>query len=1089
VQFSFLLGPAGTGKTFRCLNEIRNELRSHPEGPPLIFLAPKQSTYQLERQLLEGDGLSGYSRLQVLSFERLARFIFSELRQPVPTFLSEQGRTMVLRALLSQCGHELTIFRKAAHHSGFAEELSGQIREFQNHGLTPAGVRKLASQARPNARLVEKLSDLALLYENYLNWLEAQALEDGDALLTAATDLLVPGAPLRIGSLWFDGFAQVTPQELQLLTGILRFTRRATLAFCLEEEQRPHSPVSPWFLVSQTYHRCRSAIEQRHGRENIRLEFLPRRPQTSRFANSAALRHLEKHWNAPEPFATAADGIRLVEAADPESEAVFAAREILKFVRAGGRYHETALLLRSFENDYPYLLRRVFRRYGIPFFLDHREGVAHHPVAELTRGALRTIAFHWKHQDWFGTLKCGLTHLTADELDRLENEALARGWTGKEWLEGFQVPRDKPLEVFLNDLRLRAIAPLTKLERVLGPRPDARALAAGIRGLWEDWTVQTQLESWAREEPGSALHATVWDQMNSWLDDLVLAFSGQPLALAAWLPILEAGLRNLTVGVIPPVLDQVLIGSVDRSRNPDLKVLFVLGLNERVFPLTPARDSLLAEEDRSALLDLGCTLSEIPNQRAAAEQFYGYIACTRPRERLILTAARTAMDGTQLNGSRFLTQLKRLFPKLEFESVRAPEIPDEIVSRSEFGALGIPLPGESERPPLAAPNQHESLDAELALRLYGPELEIAVSSLERFAACPFQFFVRHGLGVAERDEFHLDIREQGSFQHEVLAQFHQEVAAEGLKWRDLTAAGARERIGRIADRLTKSFKNGLLTASEQNLYTADTYKKSLQDFIAVVIDWFQTNRFDPERAEFAFGQDSPLPGWRLGLANGRSLVLHGRLDRIDLYRASETEAACIIIDYKSGLHKPDRTLLHHGVQQQLPAYLLAMTRVPEIAAHFGFEKLSAAGGFLLPLTARYERAPTRRDVLGDSGDGRRSGYQHGGIFNVAHLEHLDSSAPAAKSGQFDFRLKKDGSPTANSFSALPADRFRSVLQRSEELMRAFGERIYSGDISIHPFKKGAETACRKCHFQSICRFDVWTQKFHVLRAPENAASA
>ena len=64
-------------------------------------------------------------------------------------------------------------------------------------------------------------------------------------------------------------------------------------------------------------------------------------------------------------------------------------------------------------------------------------------------------------------------------------------------------------------------------------------------------------------------------------------------SLGDWLPIIEAGLRNLTVGVVPPVLDQVLIGTVDRSRNPDLKVVFVPGVNERGFPAAPARDTLL----------------------------------------------------------------------------------------------------------------------------------------------------------------------------------------------------------------------------------------------------------------------------------------------------------------------------------------------------------------------------------------------------------------------------------------------------------------------------------------------------------------
>jgi len=55
VQARFLLGPAGSGKTFRCLAEIRAALREGAEGPPLILLAPKQTTFQLERQLLDSE--------------------------------------------------------------------------------------------------------------------------------------------------------------------------------------------------------------------------------------------------------------------------------------------------------------------------------------------------------------------------------------------------------------------------------------------------------------------------------------------------------------------------------------------------------------------------------------------------------------------------------------------------------------------------------------------------------------------------------------------------------------------------------------------------------------------------------------------------------------------------------------------------------------------------------------------------------------------------------------------------------------------------------------------------------------------------
>src|SRR3989442_8852560 len=97
----FLLGPAGSGKTFRCLAEVHAELRSAPEGLPLVLLAPKQATFQLERQLLAAPSLPGYVRLQIFSFERLAEFVLAQFAVSPSKLLSDEGRVMVLRALLA----------------------------------------------------------------------------------------------------------------------------------------------------------------------------------------------------------------------------------------------------------------------------------------------------------------------------------------------------------------------------------------------------------------------------------------------------------------------------------------------------------------------------------------------------------------------------------------------------------------------------------------------------------------------------------------------------------------------------------------------------------------------------------------------------------------------------------------------------------------------------------------------------------------------------------------------------------------------------------------------------------------------------
>jgi ATP-dependent helicase/nuclease subunit B len=83
-------GPAGSGKTFRCLAEIRDLLCAEPEGLPLLLIAPKQNTYLLERQLLSQPSLSGYTRLNIVSFERLAHLVFEWLGLSAPEMLSEQ---------------------------------------------------------------------------------------------------------------------------------------------------------------------------------------------------------------------------------------------------------------------------------------------------------------------------------------------------------------------------------------------------------------------------------------------------------------------------------------------------------------------------------------------------------------------------------------------------------------------------------------------------------------------------------------------------------------------------------------------------------------------------------------------------------------------------------------------------------------------------------------------------------------------------------------------------------------------------------------------------------------------------------------
>jgi ATP-dependent helicase/nuclease subunit B len=1154
VQACFLLGPAGSGKTFRCLAEIRAALAASPEGPPLVLLAPKQATFQLERQLLAAGAPQGYTRLNIFSFERLARFVLDAHGVPMPSgLLAEEGRVMVLRALLMRHESELKLFRPSARRPGFAQQLSQLLGELQQHQFTPAKLRSLSRRTGLRHELQDKLHDLALLLDTYTHWLTEHELQDTNRLLDVAIETLRSAfdarpSTLDFQSLWLDGFAEMTLQELDLLAAVVPFCGRATLAFCLENEPEAETSwLSIWSSIGKTFQQCRQRIANLPGCK-IETELLKRDRKQNRFTGAPVLQRLEARWQSGggvPPAKTRANetpalhSIRIAVCSNPDAEAARAAREIRRFVRGGGRFRDAAVLVRNLDG-YHKPLARGFRRYGIPFFLDRRESVAHHPLAELTRSSLRTVTFDWPHDDWFAALKAGFsfadeaeTPLRACGVDRLENEALARGWHGPKWREHLQIVENPELSKSLERLREMILPPFQNFAVQLAHwknKPNGGQLADALRKFWSEMKVEQTLERWSLAGPGkssivnrqSSIHQTVWEQMNMWLDNVALAFSDEALPLREWLPILEAGLANLTIGVIPPALDQVLIGAIDRARSPDLKLAFVLGVNEMIFPAAPAAPTILTDADRDELSQRAGAPGPDLRERLARERYLGYIACTRASEKLVVTFSRHDADGKTLNPSPFIAHLRRILPGLEIEEssgeikladaehvseliVPLVEIQNSVAaevtrlkSNTSQSLLTSAATDEKWRDLLALPaletlteslrqlrepDSTESLSPALAEKLFGPTLHSSASRLEEFAACPFRFFVHSGLRAEERKVFDLDARAQGSFQHEVLKMFHEQLNAEGKRWRDITPPDARERVSKIAAVLALSYHDGLLHADEQSRFTARVLTESLQDFGETLVTWMRGQyEFDPAVAELEFGFGAGgAPAWEIDLGEGHQLALRGRIDRIDLCRETGDRALCVVMDYKSGQRKLDKILVEHGVQLQLLAYLAAVRHWPDPHALFGVQQLIPAGVFYVNLRGQYERGNTRDEALADADDARKLAYRHTGRFDASFLGKFDNRPKAQCGDQFNYNRNHDGSLRKGSTEALPPAEFEKLFDRVEAQLKGMGRAIFSGAAQVDPYRKGHETPCDFCDYRAVCRIDPWTHRYRVLR--------
>jgi ATP-dependent helicase/nuclease subunit B len=371
----------------------------------------------------------------------------------------------------------------------------------------------------------------------------------------------------------------------------------------------------------------------------------------------------------------------------------------------------------------------------------------------------------------------------------------------------------------------------------------------------------------------------------------------------------------------------------------------------------------------------------------------------------------------------------------------------------------------------------------LASRLYGPVLRTSVSRLEQFAACPFRFFVHSGLRAQERKKFELDVREQGSFQHDVLALYHEQLRGENKHWRDISPAQARERIGTIASKLQKKFREGLLETSEQTRFAARVMTESLQDFVETLTEWMQGQYlFDPAEVELPFGEDRAPLSWSVEVGEKQRLELYGRIDRVDLYREPKSgEAFCVVLDYKSSQKQLDTVLIWHGVQLQLLTYLNVLRRCASPREVFGVSAVRPAGVFYASLRGKYDRELNRTEALADPNEARRCAYRHTGRFDTLALPFLDSRPDAFTGDQFNYRRTKSGAIHGACREALSSAEFGALLDHVELEIQNMGRRIYAGMAELSPYRKGTMTACEQCEYHAICRIDPWTHRFRVLR--------
>lgn len=1108
MALQFILGRSGTGKTTLCIKQVTESLLEPCHSDPaesgtggganhnLVYLVPEQATYQAERAILSDDRIIGYSRLHILSFQRLCYMIFGKNLAARP--LTAQAREMIVHRLLCENAGKLSVFASSAERPGTAARIGTTICELQQYGKSPDDVDNFISRlssSKTSELTSSKLSDINLIYKQYLDFVEGNFFNN-DNQLNLAKASVGQADFLKGCKLWVDGFAGFTTSELNLLCEVLKISSSAKIALCLDaaDINRPDSMAdvtSIFYPTLQTYRQLK-AIGLKEEKPVVLTE--PRR-----FEKSKAIGHIEKNIFSFEdlPTVSAGGNIKITPCAKIRTEVDYVARQICSLIREHNfRWRDIAVIASDLD-AYRHYIQAIFTDFKIPFFIDRRRDLQQYPAVELITSALKIAAGHFTTADVINYLKSDLVSVSRSEVDQIENYCLAFNIEADDWLRNqpwdFASADDEDFNnEKIDSIRQKATEQLLHLRLSLqnGGAMKAEEFCNELFDFLDRLGVREHLQSWTKSAFEQArldeaqLHQQFFAQFTQLMDDFLYIFKNSTITAKQCASIVSSAFSQMTVALIPPALDQVLVGSIERSRHPELKAVFLIGAADRQFPVPVYYDNILNDKDREIASEADFELARSGAMQLVERRYLAYIAFTRPSRFLYITYPLTDEKGNEVQCSFLVNQLKALFSDLREEKYfGSSDSADDIYTVSDLTVLlGSRLGRDNSLPPdefdakckwlcdfalgdyglakVKSAIEYSNtarLDERIAGKLFASALSTSATRLRSFASCPYQHFASYILKLKKRRFFEMEPLNLGRFYHGVLELLSNELKSDGFSLSTIAA----ELLAKYVDKSVEEFviKNSFLknfkNKSSHNSYIIDSASDVIKDAVIEFSQIARAGEFVQIASELGFGSKAALPAIEIELETGKKLHLEGKIDRVDIACKAGTNYA-VVFDYKTSKISVDYSQFKAGLDLQLPIYLLAL-------AGRGIDKyknLVPLGAFYLPIQASYK---------GDEKTKRKPK----GVFNGEFFNLIDGKTEKGYSPFYSFQITQSNKQFGryDSSSLLYNEDFSKLLSFTKNKLKELGGRITTGTIDINPYKYVKKIPCTDCLYKPLCRFD------------------
>mgnify|MGYP000857222730 CR=1 FL=1 len=1122
MALQFIFGNPGSGKSHYLYEHIIRESMKHPDIN-YIILVPEQFTMQTQKELVLRHPRHGIMNIDVLSFARLAFRVLEETGNGSREILDDEGKNLILRRLAGKKEDSLKVLKGNIKKPGYISEVKSVISELTQYNISPDGMDDMITEADESSYLAWKLKDIQVMYQAFEEYLADKYITK-EEILDILCNVMDKSRMLKDSVIALDGFTGFTPLQNKVLGEMLHHCQKVMITVTMDKREDPYVMKDKYQLFALSKQMVTSLVKIA-GEEKVLVEepvCLYQEP-VWRFRNAPALAFLEKELfrYSGRTYREKQSNVRVYAAANPRMEVECAAQRIRFLIRKKEyRYREIAVITGDLET-YSREILRQFEKNQIPCFIDYKKNILSNPMVELIRAALEVLQSGFSYESVFRFLKTGLVMplagLSPEVIYQAENYVIALGIRGfKRWNSTWErVCRGAELINLdeLNQFREAVVTPFLPLREVFSNRKaTVRERTEALVHFLEALEMEQKLAAMAQqfEEVGDMSLAKEYGQEYGLVMDLfdrIVALLGEEImGQREYAEILDAGFAEIKVGLIPAVVDRIVVGDITRTRLSNIKVLFFAGVNDGIVPSVSGRGGILSEADRRALREMQVELAPTAREESFLQRFYLYLALTKPSDYLYLSCAASSAEGKAMRPSSLMLQLLKLFPekrleqpKEEKEALWSPELGMSWVLRGlqdeksgendQFISLyRYFIQAESYRDEMQALSdaafytyQDTGIGKAAARALYSPILRGSVTRMELYASCAYAHFLSYGLELSERQMYEIAPSDIGNLFHAAIDMYFTRMKEENRRFSGISEEDRQKMVAECVASVTEEYGNAILGSSYRNQYLERKVYRITDRTIWALTEQLKKGDFEPAGFEVSFSPMDHLRAMRIPLSSEEAIHLRGRIDRIDLCEDGD-RLYLKIIDYKTGKTKFDLTDIYYGLQLQLVVYMYAA--MEKIGREYPDKTVVPAGLFYYHIEdPMVERKPveseeeTNADILKAL---RMNGLVNGDREALAHLDNRLGEEATADSDVVPVSIKNEAIVERRS-QAAGEEKFRVLGAYVNRKMKHMGREILDGNIAASPYKNGQKTACDYCPYHSVCGFDLKTDGYQFRR--------